>query len=185
MWVVAYLGLAATKKRRRRSARDFATELELRQKRAMERERRGFMGERHVFDHEVDRLTRLGKAKLATQVEMVSFNCSEGGFDIRSYDDNDEEIHIEVKTTISNQTNDAGFWLSETERAKAKDDPRWRLYRVWSIDDNPHHCNLGNIVKKLPADWQMDPCGWFVSHGDSNKASKHIDPFWDKNLPED
>ena len=109
MWVVAYLGPATTKKRKRRSTRDFPTELELRQKRAMERERRGLMGERHVFNHEVDRLNNLGKTKLANQVEMVSFSCTEGGFDIRSYDDEDKEIHIEVKTTISNETNDRGF----------------------------------------------------------------------------
>jgi len=60
MWVVAYLGPATTKKRRHRSTRGFEAELVLRQKRAMERERRGLMGERHVFDHEINRLNRLG-----------------------------------------------------------------------------------------------------------------------------
>lgn len=184
MWVVAYLGPATSKKRKRRPTRDFETELGLRLKRATERERRGLMGERFVFEHEVEQLIQLGKTKLAGQVEMVSVNCSEVGFDILSYDADGKEIHIEVKTTIGNQTSDSGFWLSESERARSQNDPSWRLYRVWSIDDNPHHCNLGNVVKKLPSDWQVDPCGWFVSHGHSNKAPKHIDPFWDKNLPE-
>lgn len=180
MWVVAYLGPATAKKRKRRSTRDFDTELALRQKRAMERERRGLMGEQHVFDHEVDRLNRLGKTKLAAQVEMVSFDCSEGGFDIRSYDGDGKEIHIEVKTTIASDANDQGFWLSESERAKAEEDPRWRLYRVWSIDDKPHHGDLGNIVTRLPVNWSMKTCGWFVSRRNGTKTSKHIDPFLDQ-----
>jgi hypothetical protein len=180
MWVVSYLGPAITKKRKRRSSRDFDTELELRKKRAMERERRGLAGERFVYEREVDRLNRIGKAKLAEKVEMVSFNCSEGGFDIRSYDDDGREIHIEVKTTISSERNDAGFWLSESERATAEDDRSWRLYRVWSIDDKPYHKDLGNIVAKLPINWQMEPSGWFVSLSGRDNPSKYADPFLDR-----
>jgi hypothetical protein len=180
MWVVAYLGPATTKKRKRRSTRDFETELVLRQKRAMERERRGLMGERHVFDHEVNRLNRLGNTKLASQVEMVSFDCSEGGFDIRSYDNEGKEIHIEVKTTIASERNDAGFWLSERERARAENDPCWRLYRVWSIDDKPQHRDLGNIVLEVPVNWPMEPCGWFVSGSGDPNSLKQIDPYLDR-----
>lgn len=179
MWVVAYLGPGTAKKRKRRSTRDFDTELALRQKRAMERERRGLMGERHVFDREVDRLNQLGKTKLAGQVEMVSFGCSEGGFDIRSYDDHGREIHIEVKTTIASEANDRGFWLSENERATAEEDERWRLYRVWSIDDKPHHRDLGNVVTNLPVNWSMEVCGWFVSRGGYSKASDSTIEFDD------
>ncbi|HBB88971.1 MAG TPA: hypothetical protein DC047_15300 [Blastocatellia bacterium] len=172
MWVVAYLGPATIKTRKRHTSRDFDTELSLRQKRAMERERRGLMGERFVYEKEVDRLNRQGKTKLSGQVELVSFDCSVGGFDIKSYDDNGKEIHIEVKTTITSEAGDPGFWLSESERITAKKDPCWRLYRVWSIDDKPYHRDLGNVVRALPLNLQMEPSGWFVSRGDATEASE-------------
>lgn len=171
MWVVAYLGPATTKKRKRRSTRDFDTELGLRQKRAMERERRGLMGERFVYEQEIDRLNRHGKRNLARRVQLVSFDRSEGGFDIRSYNDKGQEVHIEVKTTIASEDTDQGFWLSEGERIAAKEDPRWRLYRVWAIDDKPHYRDLGNVITAPPLNWHLAPWGWFVSRGNRTNPS--------------
>jgi hypothetical protein len=103
-------------------------------------------GERFVFEQEVERLNRIGKRKLAQQVELVSCSFGERGFDIKSYDDDETEIHIEVKSTSAMEGNDRGFWLSESERVTAEEDPRWRLYRVWAIDDRPHYRDLGNVI---------------------------------------
>jgi len=121
------------------------------------------MGERFVFEQEIEQLKRQDKGNLARRVELVSFDYSERGFDIKSYDANGEEVHIEVKTTMATEATDPGFWLSECERQTAKDDPSWRLYRVWNIEDKPHYRNLGNVVTTLPRSWQIAPCGWFVS----------------------
>lgn len=166
MWVVAYLGPAARVKGKHHIPWDFDLELGLRQKRAMGRERRGLIGERFVYEQEIEQLKRQGKENLARRVELVSFDCSEKGFDIKSYGANGEEVHIEVKTTMATEATDPGFWLSEGERQTAKDDPSWRLYRVWNIDDKPHYRNLGNVVTTLPGSWQIAPCGWFVSRSD-------------------
>lgn len=169
MWVVAYLGPATKGSKRRRSV-NFDLELAERQRRAMERERRGLMGERFVYEQEIDRLNKLGKRKLAQDVRLVSCDSSARGFDIKSYDDDGTEIHIEVKTTTASEGNDPGLWLTESERRTAKDDPNWHLYRVWAIDDRPQCRDLGNVITEPLSDWHLAPCGWFFSRGNSTSV---------------
>jgi hypothetical protein len=72
-----------TQKGERRRNVDFDLELFGRQRRAMERERRGLLGERFVYEQEVERLTRLGKKKLAQEVELISCTFGDRGFDIQ------------------------------------------------------------------------------------------------------
>ena len=142
---------------------DFETELKARVKRAEERERIGLLGERFVYEQEVGKLREAGRDDLAELVKIVSFDDNYS-FDIRSFEVDGREIHIEVKTTVRSPETDDGFWLSEIERSQAESDENWVLYRVWNIDTFPVHQNLGNIVLNTRPDWQLRASNWYVKH---------------------
>jgi hypothetical protein len=95
---------------------------------------------------------------------LVSIQNNEYGYDILSFDEDGNEIHIEVKTTSLSALTDNGFWLSEYERETAAKDNRWCIYRVWSIDTLPKYENLGNIVLQEHKSWILQVASWYVKH---------------------
>lgn len=165
MWVVAY----------RITSSDFgqhivpspklseAEELKRRVDRAAEQERIGLRGEMWVYDRECQRLKEGPYPELASMVRMVSLEDESAGYDIQSYTDHGEEIHIEIKTTTWSRADDKGFWLSESERAQAEQDPCWRLYRVTDIDASPQCEDLGNLARNVAEGWTLRPSNWRVS----------------------
>ena len=55
------------------------------------------------------------------------------GYDITSYDENGEQIYIEVKTTTANRID--GFYLTANEIDKAdRYGEKYRLYRVYNLN---------------------------------------------------
>ena len=141
---------------------DYKKELERRQKRAAEKERIGLMGEQFIMEAERKKLKDSSRDDLAEMVKLVSMESSSIGYDILSYKENGDPIHIEVKTTTREKSLDDGFWLPETERSCAKIDPTWAIYRVWSINSSPYYENLGNIIQ-CTKDWEVNPSSWYVS----------------------
>jgi len=162
MWVVAYLVESAKRLPEPVAPVNFADELQRRLAAAQERERVGVQGEEFAYLEEKRRLERIGRPDLAKRVQLVSFDGEDHGYDIRSFSATGEEIHIEVKATRSTRDEDNGFWLSDAEKRLAEDDPSWRIYRVWDIDQTPSYEDLGNILKAADGSWQVSASSWYV-----------------------
>ncbi|NPA27264.1 MAG: DUF3883 domain-containing protein, partial [Chloroflexi bacterium] len=164
MWVVGYLlkrGTPAPQIEPPSRWLDWEQEFKARKQRAIERECIGVKGEQFVYEQEVDKLRKAGRADLAERVRVVS---SEGNasYDILSFEPDGRELHIEVKTTVRSPENDNGFWLTEVERSQAEQDAHWVVYRVWNVDSQPHYANLGNVVRDGHPDWTLQVSAWRV-----------------------
>jgi len=140
---------------------DFIKALEAGQRAAQERERIGLLGEKFIYEQEQTTLRAGGRSDLADKVRLVSEDGSdETGYDLLSFDLNGNEKHIEIKTTVRSHDQDYGFWLTTNEVERAKDDAKWRLVRIWEIDSNPQHKDLGNVVTSPPEYWVLNPSAW-------------------------
>ena len=91
----------------------------------------GDIGEKFVMDCEYAKLVAAGREDLAKQI-IPHFKLNEfPGWDITSYDENGNEIYIEVKATKSDRIH--GFIMSYNEMEKAKLPeiaPKYKIYRV-------------------------------------------------------
>ncbi len=143
---------------------DFSAELDTRYKKAQERERIGLLGEQFVFEQEKEKLKKSGFDQLAEQVKLVSSESAGFGYDVLSFDEDGQEIHIEVKTTTRSPSFDNGFWLSNNEKKVAEADGNWCIYRVWNIDTQPSHENTGNVVLENNLNWQLRVSNWHVKY---------------------
>lgn len=90
----------------------------------------GIGGEEFVIKQEI---LKLRKAGLKKKAELVEKKIDGAGFDIRSFDESGEEIHIEVKTTSKND--DESFLLSLNERDYLEKFPKsYFIYRVFNFN---------------------------------------------------
>ncbi len=96
-----------------------------------ERQKIGDLGEMLVIDWERERLLAAGIDK---NPEHSSKTEGDGlGYDILSYDDNGDELFIEVKTT--EQGYDAPFMITRSELEKSNVNPSaFTLYRLYDFD---------------------------------------------------
>lgn len=141
---------------------DFEAELAKRIERDRERERIGLDGEQFVFEAERVRLREANREELANRVRLVSSHDDSAGYDILSFEETGTERRIEVKTTVRPESEYDCFWLTENEVRTAAEDAAWTLCRVWSIDDNPHHRFLGNVVQADCEGWVREPSSWLM-----------------------
>lgn len=97
----------------------------------------GKAGERLIFEFEKSKLISLNKHGLAERVRWTSRDVGDGaGFDIESFDEQENEMLIEVKTT--NGWNRTPFHISRNELAVANDNhDSWYLYRIWNFARRP------------------------------------------------
>ena len=77
------------------------------EKKQRSNKRLGNFGEQLVLKYELEKLKKLGSKK---EPEYVAFTDDSQGFDILSFDENDKEIYIEVKTTT--QSCEANFFIT-------------------------------------------------------------------------
>lgn len=96
------------------------------------KKRRGYLGELLVLKYEQEKLKKMGSRK-----EPVHIAVTEGdgeGYDILSYDESDEEIFIEVKTTAGSYN--SSFFITENELVKSiNEKERFYLYRLYDFDE--------------------------------------------------
>jgi hypothetical protein len=97
----------------------------------------GRAGERLIFEFERSKLISLNKPSLAEKVRWTSRDVGDGaGFDIESFDEQENEMLIEVKTT--NGWDRTPFHISRNELAVADENrDSWHLYRVWNFVRQP------------------------------------------------
>lgn len=95
----------------------------------------GIIGEEIVLEYEKWRLIRIGKEKLADQVEWISKEKGDGtGFDILSRYSNGKDKYIEVKSTkLSKET---PFFFTRKELQFSIDHSNdFHLYRIFGIEE--------------------------------------------------
>jgi len=93
--------------------------------------RLGNFGEQLVFRYEQEKLKKYGSTK---EPEYVALTDDGKGFDILSYDERDEEINIEVKTTT--QSCGTAFFITAGELKRSIEvKGKYRLYRVYDYSE--------------------------------------------------
>ena len=68
------------------------------------------------------------------EVKLYSGKEDGIGYDIKSFDENDNEIHIEVKTKNDGGLDNVLFFLSETEYKIMQDDPCYVIFFVYDLN---------------------------------------------------
>lgn len=90
----------------------------------------GTFGEILIYNDEMNKVLGYDFNK---KVEHVALTKGDGlGYDIISYNENGEEVYIEVKTTISNKVD--SFYLSPKEIEVANNKNNYKVYRVYNLD---------------------------------------------------
>lgn len=120
----------------------------------------GDRGEKLALDMEKERLVKLGRKDLAKLVKKAEFDYL--GYDIASFEENEQPRYIEVKAT-SSKVGSANFFLSSNELQKAQELPNYFIYmvydilsknpKVWVIP-NPFHPENPNIVR-IPINYRV------------------------------
>lgn len=102
----------------------------------------GLAGELLVLRKEKEKLIEAGQQSLANEIIHVSVQLGDGaGYDILSYDENGEKIHIEVKTTLGNSNR--AFYISENELDFARNyKDSYKLYRVFNFEINANSADF-------------------------------------------
>jgi hypothetical protein len=91
-------------------------------------------GELFVLASERDRLRRASRPDLADRVRHVSVEDGDGaGYDILSFDDSGEPLHIEVKTTRGDDRTPFEITANELRFAEAHPET-YQLHRVFDFD---------------------------------------------------
>ncbi|MDR2040585.1 MAG: DUF3883 domain-containing protein [Bacteroidales bacterium] len=119
-------------------------------KRAERKAKIGSDGELFVWKKECEKLRKNGSKKEAKHVALESIHY---GYDILSYDNNENEIYIEVKTTTRQKKDPKSkqFFLSSNEyNTYLTNKSKYKLYRVYEIENEPHfeELNLENVNKQ-------------------------------------
>lgn len=88
----------------------------------------GKTGEELILKYEKDKLCSLGRSDLSEKVKIVSEDPSLG-YDIFSYDNRGQEIHIEVKSKAG-MLKYFDFYISDNEYQKLKDNKNHIIYYI-------------------------------------------------------
>lgn len=105
-------------------------------KKAKSNAKTGLLGEELVMEYEKNRLNELGREDLAEKIKWISKENDGTGYDIISFDIDEEhniiEKYIEVKTTESNDNN--VFFISANEiNVMEKLKNQYYIYRVYNL----------------------------------------------------
>lgn len=105
-------------------------------KKAIDKLASGLRAEEVVVEYEKRKLIKLGKPELAQKVFHLSAITDSQSYDVKSYDAEGNELHIEVKG-VSRLTRKVSIFLTANEARRAQTDPQYRLVLVfdyWKIE---------------------------------------------------
>jgi len=110
--------------------------------REIDNKRIGDLGELWVIKYETERLIKYGIRNIADKIKHISKEKGDGaGFDIKSVDENSNEIYIEVKTTVGDLNTPFFITRQELERS-ILEKGRYFLYRVYNFDSEKNKADL-------------------------------------------
>jgi hypothetical protein len=103
----------------------------------------GDLGEHWVVKYEKKKLNDLGLNHLIKKVKHTSVEKGDGaGYDIKSFDNSENEIFIEVKTTRGKCS--TPFYITNTELMfSIKENGNYRLYRLYNYDSKNENFEIG------------------------------------------
>lgn len=121
----------------------------------------GYAGELLVLEHERSRLRSAGLHDLAQEVEHVSVTQGDGvGYDIRSFEENGSEIHIEVKTTVAGPGASFEISANEVRYSQAYSD-NFAIFRLVNFSREPDRADfyiqrgaISNNYKLVPSSYR-------------------------------
>jgi len=96
---------------------------------------RGKLAEEIILNNEVEKLADYNRIN-GSNLEPIWRSVTEGdglGYDILSYDQNGEEIYIEVKSTTGSKNEPFYLTANELERIR-QDDSKYFIYRVYELN---------------------------------------------------
>ncbi len=112
----------------------------------------GDFGEELVLDYETNKLKERGQKDYIDRVRIAKDG---EGFDILSFDENGNEIYIEVKTTKGNEK--TPFYLSINEKLFfEKNSSNYLIYRLYNYDYENNYADFF-IVKNLDEELLFQP----------------------------
>jgi len=117
----------------------------------------GDAGEYLVLEHERRRLLKAGKTDLAARlVHVAVVEGDSAGYDIRSFNDDGSDRHIEVKTTKGPASN--AFFLSPNEVRFSEDNPgSYVLVRVHAYNPNTNSANYYELAGNVHDHFDLTP----------------------------
>lgn len=106
----------------------------------------GNRGEKAILQYEINKLNSIGLTSLASQVTICDDDAI--GYDIVSYNENEEEIHIEVKTNSGNKPY-LDFYITDNELQHLKEEDNYYIYYLYNIKGKPkcHVIDKNSILK--------------------------------------
>lgn len=122
----------------------------------------GEAGEELVFNEEKKKLEKLGMIDLANNVEHISLTDDGAGYDILSFDEEGNEIFIEVKTTKNGIKTD--FFISPGEmKFSEQNKDKYFIYRVYNYDTEAKRGNFYIKKGSVAENFELSPTGFKVS----------------------
>jgi hypothetical protein len=104
-------------------------------RRTQESKKIGLAGEDYVYLYEYEKLKKIGKENLAKKIIKHYENNEFPGWDITSYDENEKEIFIEVKSTKGEKINNLDITSNEWLSA-VKEGDKYFIYLVNNVLNN-------------------------------------------------
>lgn len=107
----------------------------------------GNRGERAILQYEISKLNKLGLTSLAERVTICDNDAI--GYDIVSYNNQGQEIHIEVKTNSGNKPY-LDFYITDNELQHLKEEENYYIYYLYNIKGKPmcHIVDKEMILKR-------------------------------------
>ncbi|MBQ8794704.1 MAG: DUF3883 domain-containing protein [Clostridia bacterium] len=113
----------------------------------------GVLGEDLIYKYEKEKLISIGRKDLSEKVTIVSSDASLG-YDILSFDNEGNEIHIEVKSKAS-KLKYFDFYISDNEYEKLKSAPNLVIYYLSNLSS--HKPFLFNLTIDMINESNMRP----------------------------
>ncbi|MES3004788.1 MAG: DUF3883 domain-containing protein [Patescibacteria group bacterium] len=107
----------------------------------------GLHAELVVFNYESKKLISNGRLDLSQQVAHESLTDDSLGYDLKSFELDGTEKHIEVKA-VKGKPSTFSFYISKNELAKVEEDPSHRIYIVFDYESvNPEIWEMPHLLK--------------------------------------
>tara|TARA_B100000686_G_C16655111_1_gene897682 strand:- start:252 stop:863 length:612 start_codon:yes stop_codon:yes gene_type:complete len=119
-------------------------------RRSRESIKTGTRGEEIVFEHEKNKLKKLGKIDLAEKVDWIAARRENDGYDILSFTPDGQEKYIEVKSSVGNKMSSLDITHNEWSTASAETyKSNYYIYLVTDVFKNPKIEILQNPFKAV------------------------------------